>query len=174
MHHTDLEEDALYLEDEDTQKDKYLTFHLAGEDYAIAVKHVVEIVGLQRITEVPDTMTFVKGVINLRGKIIPVIDVRIRFRLETRTYDERTCIIIVDMGETTVGLIVDKVSEVMDIPESQVSPPPKTTKGSQNRYIQGFGRIEDRVKLILDIEMLLSDTEKESLQEIAPEANVAA
>ena len=73
MHHTDLEDDTLYLEDEDTQKDKYLTFHLAGEDYAIAVKHVLEIVGLQRITEVPDTMTFVKGVINLRGKIIAVL-----------------------------------------------------------------------------------------------------
>ncbi len=174
MHHTDLEEDALYLEDEDTQKDKYLTFHLAGEDYAIAVKHVVEIVGLQRITEVPDTMTFVKGVINLRGKIIPVIDVRLRFRLEARTYDERTCIIIVDIGEATVGLIVDKVSEVMDIPENQVSPPPKTTKGSRNRYIQGFGRTDDQVKLILNVEMLLTDTEKEILHEIAPETNVAA
>ena len=174
MHHTDLEEDGIYLEDEDTQKDKYLTFHLAGEDYAIAVKYVVEIVGLQRITEVPDTMTFVKGVINLRGKIIPVIDVRLRFRLDSRAYDERTCIIIVDIGEATVGLIVDKVSEVMDIPENQVSPPPKTTKGSRNRYIQGFGLINEQVKLILDIDKLLTDTETESLQEIAPEAGAVA
>ncbi len=174
MHETDLAEDALYLEDEDTQKDKFLTFHLAGEDYAIEIQHVVEIVGLQRITEVPDTMHFVKGVINLRGKIIPVIDVRLRFRLPVKAYGDRTCTIIVDIRETTVGLIVDEVSEVMDIPEAKVSLPPKTTKGSQNRYIQGFGRTDDRVKLILNVEMLLSDTEKEILQDIAPEANLAA
>ena len=174
MHETDLAEDTLYLEDEDTQKDKFLTFHLAGEDYAIEIQHVVEIVGLQRITEVPDTLRFVKGVINLRGKIIPVIDVRLRFRLDAKAYGDRTCTIIVDIRETTVGLIVDEVSEVIDIPEDQVSPPPKTTKGSQNRYIQGFGRVDNQVKLILDIDRLLSDTETESVHEIAPEAEAVA
>ena len=91
------------IEEEDTQKDKYLTFHLAGEDYGIEIRYVIEIIGIQKITEVPDMPAFIRGVINLRGKVIPVMDVRARFNIEDRAYDDRTCIIVVNLDETEVG-----------------------------------------------------------------------
>jgi purine-binding chemotaxis protein CheW len=158
----DIDTDDL-LDDEDTQKDRYLTFRLAEEEYAVEIRFVTEIIGIQRITEVPDVDAFIKGVINLRGKIIPVIDVRLRFHLQPKEYGDRTCIIVVDMNGTSVGLIVDEVSEVLLIPETNVSEPPKTTKGSQSRYIQGIGRVGENVKIILNINRLLSDEELEQI-----------
>ncbi len=143
------------LENEDTQKDKYLTFHLAGEDYGIEIRYVIEIIGIQNITEVPDMPNFIRGVINLRGKVIPVMDVRTRFNLEDREYDDRTCIIVVNVDGTEVGLVVDEVSEVADIPESSVEPPPKTSKNSESSYIQGMGKINNDVKILLDVHKLL-------------------
>ena len=153
----DDEDDDLYDEEEDTQKDKFLTFHLAGEDYGIEIAHVTEIIGIQKITEVPDMPDFVKGVINLRGKVIPVMDVRRRFNLEARDYDDRTCIIVVDIRGTAVGLVVDKVNEVADIPADQVEPPPMTNQASASRFIQGLGKIGDEVKILLTIDRLLFD-----------------
>ncbi len=155
-----------YDDDEDTQKDRYLTFRLASEEYAVEIRYVTEIIGIQKITEVPDVDTFIKGVINLRGKIIPVVDVRLRFRLAPKEYGDRTCIVVVEMSDTTVGLIVDEVSEVLTIPEAQVSPPPKTTKGSQSRYIQGIGKVGEQVKIILNVSRLLNDEELEELHEL--------
>ncbi len=143
------------LENEDTQRDKYLTFHLAGEDYGIEIRYVIEIIGIQNITEVPDMPTFIRGVINLRGKVIPVMDVRNRFNLEDRDYDDRTCIIVVNVDSTEVGLVVDEVSEVADIPEANVEPPPKTNKTSESSYIQGMGKINNDVKILLDVHKLL-------------------
>ncbi|MFC1856261.1 chemotaxis protein CheW [Thermodesulfobacteriota bacterium] len=151
-------------EDEDAQKDKYLTFHLAKEDYAVEIKHVTEIIGIQRITEVPDMPDFVRGVINLRGKIIPVIDVRTRFKIEPRAYDDRTCIIVVNINEMAVGLVVDEVSEVANIPEDQVEPAPRTAGSQSGRYIQGMGKMDDEVKIILDVGKLLYDEEMEKLK----------
>ncbi|HKL27331.1 MAG TPA: chemotaxis protein CheW, partial [Desulfuromonadales bacterium] len=104
--------DEFYEGDEDTQKGKYLTFHLGKEDFGIEIRHVTEIIGIQKITEVPDMPDFVRGVINLRGQVIPVMDVRTRFRMQHRDYDERTCIVVVNVAEKTVGLVVDKVNEV--------------------------------------------------------------
>ncbi|MEW6217915.1 MAG: chemotaxis protein CheW [Thermodesulfobacteriota bacterium] len=153
-------DDDLYDEDEeDTQKDKYLTFHLAGEDYGIEIRYVTEIIGIQRITELPDMPDFVKGVINLRGKVIPVMDVRTRFRLATRPYDDRTCIIVVNINDTTVGLVVDEVREVADIPAEQVEPPPRTSKGAGSRFIQGMGKMGQEVKILLDVNKLLYEEE---------------
>lgn len=145
----------------DTQKDKYLTFHLAGEFYAIEIKYVTEIVGIQDITEVPDLPNYIKGVINLRGKVIPVINVRLRFLLEEREYDSRTCIIIIHLGTTVVGLIVDEVSEVINIPEEHIDEPPKTMKGTKSRFIKGFGKVSTFVKMILDIEKFLNEDDAE-------------
>ena len=124
--------DDTRLDNEDTQKDKYLTFHLAGEDYGIEIKYVIEIIGIQSITDVPDMPAFIRGVINLRGKVIPVMDVRARFELPNRDYDDRTCIIVVNLDGTEVGLVVDEVSEVADIPIANVEPPPKTSKNIKN------------------------------------------
>ena len=158
-------DDDLY-DDEDTQKDKYLTFHLAGEDYGIDIAFVTEIIGIQKVTEVPDMPIFIKGVINLRGKVIPVMDVRLRFQMEEREYDERTCIIVVDLNGTAVGLVVDEVREVADIPENQVEPPPQTGKGQSSRYLKGMGKMDDEVKILLNAEKLLYDEELEKLETI--------
>lgn len=151
------------VENEDTQKDKYLTFHLAGEDYGIEIKFVIEIIGIQNITDVPDMPNFIRGVINLRGKVIPVMDVRARFSIADREYDDRTCIIVVNIEGTEVGLVVDEVSEVADIPEKNVEPPPRTGKSTGSRYIQGMGKIGEEVKILLDVQKLLFDEEMQRL-----------
>lgn len=156
-------EDFDYSE-EDTQKDKYLTFSLGKDFFGIDILYVTEIIGIQQITPVPDLPHYIKGIINLRGKIIPVMDVRIRFKKEFREYDERTCIIVVDIGEICIGLIVDRVSEVIDIPEVNLSSPPKLNKTSHSSYVKAIGKIGEEVKLILDCEKLLSE---EELKEIA-------
>lgn len=150
-------------EDEDTQKGKFLTFRLAKEDYGIEIRHVTEIIGIQKITEIPELPTYIKGVINLRGKVIPVMDVRTRFNLPPREYDERTCIVVVDINDKAVGLVVDQVNEVADIPEENIEPPPRTKRES-GRFIQGLGKMENEVKILLDVHRLLYD---EDLEQIA-------
>lgn len=145
---------------EDSQKGKFLTFRIDREDYALEIRHVTEIIGIQKITEVPDMADYVRGVINLRGKVIPVIDVRARFHLPARPYDERTCIIVVHVRELAVGLVVDKVNEVADIADDRIEPPPRTSSPS-GRYIQGIGKIGDEVKIILDAGKLLYEGQPE-------------
>jgi len=161
-------DDDLY-DDEDTQKDKYLTFYIGTEDYGISIAYVTEIIGIQSITEIPEMPDFIKGVINLRGKVIPVMDVRIRFKLPPREYDERTCIIVVEIDGTSVGLVVDTVNEVADIPEDQIEPPPKS-KRKGGSFIQGIGKIDKEVKILLDINKILYNEELETITETA-EAN---
>ena len=158
-----LDEDLLeenYEEEEDTQEDKYLTFVISKEEYGIEIRYVTEIIGIQNITEVPNMPLYVKGVINLRGKVIPVIDVRLRFGVVERAYDDRTCIIVINIDDQSVGLIVDRVSEVLDIPKSEVEPPPKVRKGESSRFIQGMGKVGDKVKIILNAYQLLFDYDK--------------
>lgn len=147
--------------DEDTQKDKYLVFHLAGEDYGIDIAYVTEIIGIQKITEVPDMPEFIKGVINLRGKVIPVMDVRERFGFEPVAYNERTCIIVVDMKDMAVGLVVDQVQEVLDIPEGSIEPAPSTGKNDRSDYVSGMGKIGEDVKILLDCQCLLNGKSEE-------------
>ncbi len=142
---------------------KYLTFDLDKQEYALDIQFVTEIIGLQKITNLPDMPAYVRGVINLRGKVIPVIDIRIRFGLSEREYDERTCIIVIDIKDLTVGLIVDKVDEVIDLSDKQIEPPPKVRKGSESRFISGLGKYNEEVKIILDVDKLLYDEEKEQL-----------
>lgn len=159
-----LDDDQLDELDEDTQKDKYLTFRLAQEDYGLELRHVTEIVVIQKITEVPDLPAFVKGVINLRGQVIPVLDVRARFHLPERLYDERTCVVVVNIGDTAVGLIVDTVNEVLTIPAANLCPPPKLAKGRSARFIQSLGKVGDDVKILLDVNKLLFDEELAQLE----------
>lgn len=141
---------------EDTQKGRYLTFELDREVYGIEIKYVTEIIGIQDITEVPEMPEYIKGIINLRGKIIPVMDVRLRFKKEPREYNDRTCIIVIDIEDISIGLIVDSVSEVLAIPETEVVAPPEVGKGS-NKYIKGIGKVGNEVKLILDSHKLLNE-----------------
>jgi purine-binding chemotaxis protein CheW len=163
-------DDALF-EDQDTQKDKYLTFHIGDEDYAIAITFVTEIIGMLNITEVPQTPNYIKGVINLRGKVIPVMDIRLRFNMQARIYDERTCVIVVNHKENTVGLVVDTVSEVLDIPEANVESSPHFSQGDGNSFISGMGKVEDEIKMIIDVNSLLFKDE-EILDSISLEESV--
>ncbi|MDD3268282.1 MAG: chemotaxis protein CheW, partial [Syntrophomonadaceae bacterium] len=133
--------------EEDSLEDKYLTFVLNNEEYGIEIRYVTEIIGMQNISQVPDVNDFVKGVINLRGKVIPVIDIRLRFHLEERAYDNRTCVIVINIDEQVVGVIVDRVVEVLGIPRSEVEAPPKIMAGRSSHFIQGMGKVGERVKL---------------------------
>lgn len=151
---------------EDTQKGKFLTFSVGKEAYGIEIKFVTEIIGIQDITEVPELPNYVKGIINLRGKIIPVIDVRLRFKKQLKEYNDRTCIVVIDIKEISVGLIVDNVAEVINIDESNIVPPPDIKTGFHNRYVRGIGKVGNEVKLLLDCEKLLNDEELESLNTI--------
>jgi purine-binding chemotaxis protein CheW len=156
--------EELYDADEDTQKDKYLTFHLGTEDYGIEIRFVTEIIGIQKITVIPEMPSFIKGVINLRGKIIPVMDVRLRFNLESRPYDERTCVVVVNIHDTSVGLVVDTVSEVVDIPESQIESAAGLNRNKSNAFIHGIGKIGEDIKIILDVNKLLYEGEMAGLK----------
>lgn len=144
-------------ENEDTQEGKYLSFRIGNEVYGIEIRHVTEIVGIQKITEVPDMPSYVKGVINLRGSVIPVVDVRLRFSMKPRDYDDRTCVIVVSVNEAPIGLVVDAVREVISILPDQISPPPSVSRGEVNRYIQGIGRFDEEVIILLGMNELLYD-----------------
>ncbi len=147
--------------DDDDQRDKYLTFQIGEEEYGVGISFVTEINGVQPITELPDVADFIKGVINLRGNIVPVIDVRTRFGMPEREYDDRTCIIRVHYNDISVGLIVDQVAEVLNIKEDHIQAPPRVTSGGGNQFIQGLGRVDESVKILLDIDKLLYDRSDE-------------
>ncbi|HBC93784.1 MAG TPA: chemotaxis protein CheW [Pelotomaculum sp.] len=151
------DDDSLEEDDEDTQEDKFLTFFLNREEFGIEIRYVMEIIGIQNITEVPDVPRYIKGVINLRGKVIPVMDVRLRFEMEERAYDDRTCIVVICIDEQSVGLIVDRVSEVLDIPKGDIEPPPKGKRGETSRFIQGMGKAGEHVIILLNANQLLFD-----------------
>lgn len=153
-------------ERENTQEGRYLIFSIDNESYGIEIRYVTEIIGIQTITEVPDLPGYVKGIINLRGKIIPVMDVRLRFKKEAKEYNDRTCIVVVDIMDMSVGLIVDSVSEVVTINEADISELPHMQQGNQNRYVKNIGKIGNDVRLLLDCEKLLTDEDINDLNEI--------
>lgn len=144
--------------EEDTQKNKFLTFALGDELYGIDIMFVTEIVGIQPITQVPEMPDFVKGIINLRGKIIPVMDARLKFKKDPKDYNDRTCIIVIDVQELSIGIIVDAVSEVLNINDENIVPPPAMRSGGR-KYIKNVGKNDDDVILLLDCEKLLNEEE---------------
>jgi purine-binding chemotaxis protein CheW len=145
-------------ENEDTQANKYLFFRIDRESYGIGIKYVIEIIELQNISMVPDMPEYVKGVINLRGKVIPIVDLRLRFGMEERDYDNRTCIIVTEVDGILVGCLVDTVEEVMEIPEKNIETPPKfRTASGRNRYISGMGKVNDAIKILIDVEEIVRD-----------------
>jgi purine-binding chemotaxis protein CheW len=150
---SEVEDDAIA---EDDASEKYLSFQVGDEVYATNVKFVREIVRMQRLTTVPEVPHYVRGVMNLRGKVIPVMDVRLRFDLPLRVYDDRTCIIVVQVWEYLVGLVVDRVADVLDIHEDQVETP-RAAQGSRAlHYLTGLAKVGDQVRLLLDVERLLA------------------
>lgn len=155
------------LEEEDTQKGKYMTFQCGAEYYGIELKYINEIIGMQNITKIPEVEDYIRGLINLRGKIIPVIDVRIRFRLDPLEYNDRTCIIIINVKSTVVGLIVDTIAGVELIADGDIEPPPSLSSDNmKNKYVYGLGKTGDSVKLLLDPDKLIRDDEVAALEEI--------
>lgn len=155
--------EELLEQQEDTQHGRYLTFNLGEEVFGLEIRYVTEIIGLQPITKIPEVASYIKGIINLRGKIIPVIDMRLKFGKEPAEYTDRTCIVVIDTEELVVGLIVDKVSEVMSIDDKDVVPPPDQRTGIRNRYIKGIGKVDGNVKLLLDCRTLLDTDETQEI-----------
>jgi purine-binding chemotaxis protein CheW len=140
---------------------KYLTFCLAGEEYGIGILKVKEIIGMMAITSIPQTPGYVKGVINLRGKVIPVIDLRLKFGMESIGYTERTCIIVVDIRgdnqKIQMGIVVDSVSEVLNIKPGEIEDTPTFGAQMNTDYILGMAKMEGGVKILLDIDRVLSN-----------------
>lgn len=137
---------------------KYLTFLLKGEEYGVEVLKVREIIGIMDITKVPQTPEFVRGVINLRGKVIPVVDLRRKFELPGTADNEQTCIIVVDVG-MLMGIVVDTVQEVHDIPSGNIQPPPELGCSTDTSFILGMGKVNEQVKILLDIDRVLTTDE---------------
>lgn len=137
---------------------KYLTFYIADNVYGVELMHVIEIISIQSITRVPNVPNYVKGIINLRGKIAPVIDIRLKFKLEERAYDERTCIIVVSIDNAQVGLIVDSVSEVTVIDSANLSAVTEINRINNNKFLKSIGRIGSKLILNIDCEKIFHDS----------------
>lgn len=169
---TDISQATDHAEDQIIEREgKYLTFTLGNEEYGISILKIKEIIGMMPITKVPQTPDYIKGVINLRGKVIPVVGLRRRFAMEAVDYTERTCIIVVEThGQDRVlpiGIIVDSVSEVLNIKGDDIEETPTFGAGLKTEYILGMAKIEGGVKILLDIDKVLSTSEIELIEDIA-------
>ena len=146
---------------------KYLTFVLSDEEYGIEILKVREIIGLMDITSVPQTPDYMKGVINLRGKVIPVIDLRSKFSMPEHEHTEETCTIVVEVGNTLIGIIVDSVSEVSEIGSEEIEETPHLGQEINTSFIMGMGKLKEKLIILLDIDKVLSGEELEIVEEIA-------
>ena len=144
-------------------------FQLGNEEYGIDILKVQEINRVAEITKIPQSPDFVEGVINLRGNVIPIIDLRKRFHMPEREHDRQTRIVVGEIEGRTVGLIVDAVSEVIRLPANTIEPAPKIVSENQVDYIKGVGKLEDRLLMLLDIDKILTGTDKEKLLEMSAE-----
>ncbi|MEI6100258.1 MAG: chemotaxis protein CheW [Eubacteriales bacterium] len=153
------ESELAFEEEEDTQHGRFLTFGINKEIYGIEISVVTEIVGIQPITQLPEVPEHIRGIVNLRGRIIPVVDCRLRFGLPAEEYTDRTCIIVIDIEQYATGLIVDNVDEVLVIDDSNIVPPPETAKGVHHQFIRGIGKAKENVILLLDCKKLFEQDE---------------
>ncbi|MBF0515450.1 MAG: purine-binding chemotaxis protein CheW, partial [Desulfovibrionaceae bacterium] len=140
-----------------------VTFNISQEEFGVDILKVQEIIRTMEITKVPRAPQFVEGVINLRGKVIPIVDLRGRFGMDPRNHDSQTRIIVVELNAMIVGFVVDAVSEVLRIPADTVVPPPSIVAGIDSEYISGIGKLEDRLLILIDLEKLLSAEEHEAI-----------
>lgn len=158
-------------QEEDLQKGQFMTFQTGREYFGIGISYINEIIQMQPITAVPEVEDYIKGLINLRGKIIPVIDIRVRFKMEPLEYTDRTCIIVINVKSMVIGVIVEKIAEVVTITDDDIVPPPTLGRrdSEQNKYVYGLARIGDSIKLLLDPEKLVKDADIETLEELQEE-----
>jgi purine-binding chemotaxis protein CheW len=151
------------------QGGKFLTFLLGEEIYGLPIKKAKEIIGMMEITHIPKTQAYTKGVINLRGKVIPIIDLRLKLGMEEKAYNERTCIIIIEINAAEnnrlLGIVVDSVSEVVNIQQSEIEPPPEYESRIEGNFLAGLGKIKEKVILILNIAKILNQEELSSLKQ---------
>jgi purine-binding chemotaxis protein CheW len=148
---------------------KFLTFALSNEEYGIEILKVREIIGIMEITPVPQTPDYVKGVINLRGKVIPIIDLRLKFAMPEVEHTKETCIIVAEVGTAQVGVIVDSVSEVTDIKGEDIEESPNFGQGIDTNFIMGLGKTKKKIVILLDIEKVLTTEELKMAEQIAVE-----
>lgn len=157
-------EDFLDDDEMEGEADKFLLFDLGEEAYGIQISHIIQIVEMQPITRIPDMPEYVKGIINIRGQIIPTIDLRSRFHLSEKEADKKTCIVIIALESNSMGLIVDTVSEVKSIPQDDISAAPQVKNLAVNeKYIMGLAKVDDEVKILLDINKLFSEQDVQSI-----------
>lgn len=151
---------------------KYLTFKLDAEEFGLEILKVQEIIKMMDVTRVPRTPDFVRGVVNLRGKVIPVIDLRRKFDMESREETEKTCIIVVtvkrETGSVVMGIIVDEVSEVLDVAGESIEPPPEFGGSLDTTFILGMGKVGDRVVTLMDIDKVLSNQDIAAVTSVNP------
>ncbi len=144
---------------------QYVTFLIGSEVYGVEVLRVQEIIGMTRVTQVPNSMHFMKGVINLRGTVVPVVDMRLRFAMDEKDYDNFTVILIVEVKGTMIGMIVDSVSDVVNIPVKDIQDTPHFSASIRTDYIKGIGRIEEDLVIVLDVDKILSHEEIEKIEQ---------
>jgi purine-binding chemotaxis protein CheW len=149
-----LDDSLIMVSAEDVMRGKYLTFFVGDNGFGLEISNVTEIIGIQNITRVPHTHHYIKGIINLRGTVVPVMDMRLRFSLEEILYTDRTCIVVINTDDICIGLIVDEVSEVVDIADDNIQPPPPATAGGINHYIRAIATVGDHIKQLLDLEKI--------------------
>ena len=148
---------------------KYLTFVLGSEEYGIEIIKVREIIGIMDITNVPQTPDYMKGVINLRGKVIPVIDLRLKFSMPEQEHTQETCVIVVEVNSAHIGIIVDTVSEVQDINGSEIEDSPELGQGVDTNFILGMGKVKEKIIILLDIEKVLTSEDLNIAKQVAEE-----
>ncbi len=146
---------------------EYLTFVLGGEEYGIEILKVQEIRGYDTVTKIANTPSFIKGVVNLRGRIVPIVDLRIKFNLENKQYDEFTVVIILNLRGRVVGIVVDGVSDVLDLPSENIREVPDLVSNIDTQYILGLGSVEERMLILIDIEKLMNSQEMELINAAA-------
>jgi purine-binding chemotaxis protein CheW len=162
-----------YIEEEDIMKNKYLTCFIDAQVYGISIVDVVQITGMQEITEIPEFPYYAKGVINLRGTIVPIIDMRLRLKKDEAEYDERTCIIVTNIDGLYIGFIVDSVNDVTNIHEKDISNPPQMGYDYVNTYITGIAKLNSSIVLLIDLKKILNEKEIESFNMVNEEVKGA-
>ncbi len=155
------------IENMTSKEGKFLTFELGSEEYGVEILKVKEIIGIMNITTVPQTPEYMKGVINLRGKVIPVIDLRLKFSMEELGHTQETCIIVVEVNNTLIGIVVDNVSEVLEIRSEEIEDAPSFGQAIDTKFIMGLGKAKGKIIILLDIEKVLSSEELELVEQMA-------
>lgn len=158
----------------DTMENLYLIFSIDGREYGIEIRYLIEIIAFQPITFIPNLPTYLKGVINLRGKIIPVIDVRLRFGIPAIEYTENTCILILNYNNLNAGLIVDGVKEVLKIPANQIAPSPGFDKANLERFIDSIGKLDNSLSLLINVEKFIKEKDIQEVQNIIQADEITA